>query len=251
MTGSVQSVERAAAVLTLLASAPRPLELADIAAGVDLPKTTVHGLLGTLRSLGWVEQDQPAAPYRIAPRLTGLARAVDAADLRSAATPWMDRLAAETGLEVLLVRREGLPARVVQHVYRPDNSPQRLRVGDELPLHATAGGKVLLAHARDERHDPGLWLEHFTRSTITDWGELAAELEEGRGHGHAVESGEYYPDAHAIAVPVRDPLGDTMAALAVQGERWEVLERGRATRAPLASLVRAAAAVSRAWSERP
>ena len=41
---------------------------------------------------------------------------------------------------------QGASAVVVQHVYRPDNSPQQLRVGEEMPLHATASGKVLLAH---------------------------------------------------------------------------------------------------------
>lgn len=251
MSGNVQAVERAAAVLTLLASSGRPLDLADIAAAVGLPKTTVHGLLSTLRSVGWVEQQRPSAPYRIARELTGLARTVDAADLRSAATPWLDQLAAETGLEVLLTWREGPQARVIQHVYRPDNSPQRLRIGEGLPLHATAAGKVLLARGRDERRDPGPRLERFTRSTVVDHPELERELLDTRSQGYATESGEYYPDAHAIAVPVRDPLGDPIAALAVLGERSEVLTHGRAARAPLASLVRVSASISRALADQP
>ena len=148
MPGNVQAVERAAAVLSLVASASRPLGLADIAAAVDLPKSTVHGLLTTLRSIGWIEQDRPSGTYRVARTLAGLAQPLDSADLRSAATPWMDALAAQTGLEVHLTWLEGARATVVQHVYRPDNSPQQLRVGEWLPLHATASGKVLLAHAR-------------------------------------------------------------------------------------------------------
>jgi DNA-binding IclR family transcriptional regulator len=238
-------VERAAAVLTVVAAAGRPLGLVDIAEAVGLPKTTVHGLLTTLRSVGWVEQDRPTGAYRAARSLSGLARGLDVADLRSAATPWMDTLAAQTGLEVHLARLEGNVAVVVQHVYRPDNSPQRLRVGEELPLHATASGKVLLATV-----DPGLLAgtarpERFTRHTLVEQDEIDGELERARTEGYAVEVGEYYPDVSAVAVPVRDSLGDTVAALAVLGPRHE-LPSGNGRPEVATALVRAAGSVSRA-----
>ena len=63
---------------------------------------------------------------------------------------WADSLAGSAGQEVLL----GMPAgpaapgvELVHHVFRPDGSPQRLRTGELLPLHATAVGKCLLAFA--------------------------------------------------------------------------------------------------------
>lgn len=222
MPGNVQALERAAAVLTLIASASRPLGLADIAAAVELPKSTVHGLLTTLRSVGWVEQDRQGGAYRVARSLSGLAQVVDVADLRSAATPWMDALAARTGLEVHLTRLEGVGAVVVQHVYRPDNSPQQLRAGEEMPLHSTASGKVLLAHAPPGVLDRGLQPERFTRHTLVDGTEILAELDRVRREGYALEVGEYYPDVAAVAVPVRDSLGDPVAALAVAGSRSDI-----------------------------
>lgn len=247
MPGNVRAVERAAAIMTLLASAGRPMDLVEIADGVGLPKATAHGLLATLRSVGWVEQERPSAGYRVAPRMSGLAEVVDAADLRSVATPWMDRLAAVTGLEVHLSWRQDGHAVIVQHVYRPDNSPQRLRIDEQLPLHATAPGKVLLAHPRDAA-GAGLTdrLEGFTRFTLTDHADLQAELAQVRTEGHALEAGEYYPDVHSVAVPVVDQLGEPVAALAVAGPRDEVLERSRAARTVLGALVRAAGSVSRA-----
>lgn len=246
MPGTVQAVERAAAVLRLVASSERPLGLADIAAAVGLPKTTVHGLLTTLRSVGWVEQDRPTGPYRVARALSGLAHPLEAADLRSAATPWMDVLAARTGLEVHLTRREEAAAVVVQHVYRPDNSPQQLRVGERLPLHATASGKVLLAHegpvAVPDR------LERFTRHTLVDDDEVREELDRVRDEGYAVEVGEYYPDVSSVAVAVRDVLGDVVAALAVLGPRDE-LPHGNGRPPVVTPLVRAAGSVARAlWA---
>jgi DNA-binding IclR family transcriptional regulator len=245
MPGNVQSVERAAALLTLVASATRPLGLADIAAAVDLPKSTVHGLLATLRSIGWVEQDRPAGSYRVARSLAGLARSLDAADLRSVATPWMDALAGQTGLEVHLVWLEGVSAVVVQHVYRPDNTAQQLRVGEEMPLHATAGGKVLLAHHEGGLLDRELRPERFTRFTLVEEDEIEAELERARNDGYALEVGEYYPDASAVAVPVRDSFGDAVAALTVLGPRTE-LPSGNDRPHLVTPLIRAAGAISRA-----
>jgi DNA-binding IclR family transcriptional regulator len=245
MPGNVQSVERAAALLTLVASASRPLGLADIAAAVDLPKSTVHGLLATLRSIGWVEQDRPPGSYRVARALAGIARALDAADLRSVATPWMDALAGQTGLEVHLVWLEGVNAVVVQHVYRPDNTAQHLRVGEEMPLHATASGKVLLAHQERGLLDRELRPERFTRFTLVEEDEIEAELERARSDGYALEVGEYYPDASAVAVPVRDSFGDTVAALAVLGPRTE-LPSGNDRPHLVTPLIRAAGAISRA-----
>lgn len=245
MPGTVQAVERAAAVLSVIAASGRPLGLADIAAAVDLPKTTVHGLLTTLRSVGWVEQDRPSGPYRVARSMSGLARTLDVADLRSAATPWMDALAAQTGLEVHLTRREHDAAVVVQHVYRPDNTPQQLRVGELLPLHATASGKVLLAHGGPDAVAPVVRPERFTRWTLVEEDEVAEELDRVRVDGYALEVGEYYPDVSSVAVPVRDALGDAVAALSVLGPRDE-LPSGNGRPEQLTPLIRAAGSVSRA-----
>ena len=52
MPGSVQSVERAAAILRLLAEENEPLGLAQIASALGLAKSTVHGILRTLEAQG-------------------------------------------------------------------------------------------------------------------------------------------------------------------------------------------------------
>lgn len=249
MPGTVQAVERAAAILTLLAAAEEPVKLVDIAAATGLPKTTAHGLLATLLSIGWVDQEGASPGYRVVGALAGLAPAIDTADLRSAATPWMDRLASETGLEVHLTRYQRDVAFVVQHVYRPDNSPQWLRVGEGLPLHATASGKVLLAH---HRAGPARGrLEQFTRFTLVDREDLDAELARVRADRHATERGEFYPDVHSVAVPVRDANNHPVAALAVLGRRDEVLRRSAPAAEPRRALDRAAGFIARALANAP
>lgn len=251
MPGQIQSVERAAAIMTLLAGADGTLSLAEIAAAIGLPKTTTHGIVATLRSVGWIDQAGPSAGYRAAGRLAGLAQSIDAADLRSVATPWMDRLASETGLAVHLVRHEGGRGAVVQHVYRPDNTPQRLIVGETLPLHATASGKILSAFAWPAPDTTRHPLEQFTRFTLTHQPDLDAELAQVITDGHAAESGEFYPEVHSLAAPVRDAMGRTVAAVAVLGRREDFASRDRRPREPLTSLLRAAGFVSRAVASLP
>ena len=60
--GSIQSIERAVAVLRLLASTDRPLGLAELAAALDLPRPTVHGIVRTLRDVEFVVQEAAVAP---------------------------------------------------------------------------------------------------------------------------------------------------------------------------------------------
>ena len=57
MPGSIQSIERAAAVLQLLARGHGPLGVGEIAASLSLPKGTTHGILSTLRAVGFIDQD--------------------------------------------------------------------------------------------------------------------------------------------------------------------------------------------------
>ncbi len=164
MPGSVQSIERAAAVLRLLAVAPNGLGVADVGNALGLAKTTVHGILRTLQQVGFVEQDRSGAHYHLSDAFGRLGESyLDPNELRSRAINWADSLAARSG-EVVRVGRlvEGKVV-VVHHVFRPDDSDQDLDVGTTLPPHATALGKAVLAFdasgaARPKRargvHDP-------------------------------------------------------------------------------------------------
>src|SRR6185295_4695203 len=102
MPGSIQSIERAAAVLRLLGGAGRPLALAEVAAPLDLPRPTVHGILRTLRDVGFVDQDRDTGRYTLGAGLRRLHGGWDRYELRARAMNWADSLAGSTGQEVLL-----------------------------------------------------------------------------------------------------------------------------------------------------
>jgi DNA-binding IclR family transcriptional regulator len=247
--GSIQSIERAAAILRLLASTDRPLGLAELAAALDLPRPTVHGIVRTLRDVEFVVQEDGGSRYRLAGSLRGLGGGgLDPHDLRAGAMNWADALAGGTGLAVQVGALAGHSVRLVHHVFRPDGSPQRLRIGEEVPLHATALGKCLLAFApvaappvRD------LDLARWTGRTSITVAALEAQLAAARQRGWATELGEYESGVGAAAAPLRASGGTVVGALGVLGPVEELFGVGGELRRPIAeALVADARAISAA-----
>src|SRR4051794_6697999 len=164
MPGTVQSIERAAAILRMLAGGTGRLGLGEIARSLDLAKGTTHGILRTLQHVGFVEQDRVSGRYQLGAALLHLGTSyLDINELRSRSINWADPLAARSGEAVRI--GTVLEGRVlgVHHVFRPDDTFQTLDIGALLPLHASALGKVLLAY---RAAGPVAPLESFTRRTV-------------------------------------------------------------------------------------
>lgn len=144
---TIQSVERAAGILRLLASGPRELGVAELARAMGLPKGTLHGILRTLVHVGFVEQDAATGRYRLGGTLLHLGSSyLDVNVLRTRSLNWTDALAGRSRESVWIGTAHEGGVLVVHHVFRPDDSMQVLQVGTLLPAHATALGKVLLAY---------------------------------------------------------------------------------------------------------
>ncbi|MCZ2806872.1 IclR family transcriptional regulator [Modestobacter sp. VKM Ac-2983] len=224
MPGTVQSIERAAAILRVVAGSGGRLGVTDIAAAVGLAKTTAHSLLRTLLSVGFVEQDPATGRYALGTGLLRLGTPLDVNELRARSSNWADALAARSGHVVRLAILTGTEVVVVHHVFRPDDSAQVLEVGTTLPARSTALGKVLLAYAPAP----------------------PAELAEVRTQGWAAERGEQEPSTGSIAAPVRAAGGLVTAALGVSGPLTSLFDgRGVPRSLLLAMVVDAAHAVSR------
>jgi DNA-binding IclR family transcriptional regulator len=221
--GTIQSIERAAAVLRLLGIADRALGVHELAAALDLPRPTTHGIVRTLYGVGLVDQEPESARYLLGAGLLRLHRGIDRHDLRAAAMNWADALAGSTGLAVVLAVSDGHTVRLVHHVFRPDGSAQEVRTGLALPLHATAVGKCLLAFAPTATPPPGeLELAHWTGSTCTDVAALDEHLTVARQRGWTTSVGEYESGTGAAAAPVRSGGGLVVGALGILGPAEEL-----------------------------
>src|SRR2546421_2102593 len=137
MPGNIQSIERAATILRLLSGRNRLLGVVDIAGEMALPKGTVHGLLRTLTSVGFVEQDADSGKYRLGAALLHMGSSyLDGNELRARALNWSDSLATRTGEAVRLGTLHEQRGLIVHHGFRPDNTVQALDVGTLLPAPA-------------------------------------------------------------------------------------------------------------------
>jgi DNA-binding IclR family transcriptional regulator len=241
MPGSVQSVERAAGILRLLA-AHDGQQLGALSGALGLSKSTVHGLLRTLIEVGFVEQNPANGDYRLADGnvLTTGPKSMDINEMRARATNWVDALAARTGLSARLVvlpepfRSDTIVGTTAHHVFSASHAAQRLEIGAPVNPAATAEGKVLLAFspaggAALDRLRP----EPATARTLTRKELLRKEIDAVRARGHAIDNGESTVDGAGVAVPVRSHGGVVVAALGVRGTGRQVLAGGVAARADL------------------
>lgn len=221
--GGVQSVDRAISVLELLARRGEA-GVSEVAAEIDVHKSTAFRLLGALEGRGLVEQAGERGKYRLGFGLIPLAGAVtDRLDLTRQARPVIGRLAEELGETInVAVLSEGWAVNVAE-ARGPSTVGTHDWIGRLTPLHATSSGKVLLAHAdRDPPPDP----ERFTIHTLSG-PDLPAALEQVRARGWGATVEEYEIGLNALAVPVHDRTGAVIAALSVSGPAYRLDEQRR------------------------
>ncbi len=239
MASRVQSVERAAAILQVLAVEDAPTGLGELAAALGLAKATTHGLVQTLRDVGFVDQDAESGGYLIGAGLLELgSRSVDLNELRSQALNWTDALAARSRQAAHVAVYTSGEVLIAHHVFRPDSSVQQVQTGTTHPLHATALGKVLLAY--DPRAVRALGagpLESFTYRTVTDRSRLLRDLADVRDLGWAAAVEEHHPEQAGIAAPVRDRTGQVIAAVGIKGPVDALCDARHRPRTALATLV--------------
>jgi DNA-binding IclR family transcriptional regulator len=219
MPGPIQSLERAAAILRLLAGGERRLGLSDVSSSLGLAKGTTHGILRTLQQEGFVEQDPVSGKYQLGAELLRLGNSyLDVHELRARALVWTDDLARSSGEAAYLGVLHQHGVLIVHHVFRPDDSRQVLEVGAMQPLHSTALGKVLSAFdpvAHNEVTE-GVRAE-LTARTVTDAADFESVLDLTRARGWAADLEETWDGVASVAAPVYDRRRMPVGAVGVTG----------------------------------
>jgi DNA-binding IclR family transcriptional regulator len=213
----IQAIDRAAKILAALQGS-RHLGISELGAMLDLPPSTVHGIVKSLLEHGLVTKEPHGQRYMLGPTLLQLSNVyLDTLDVRARAMRWTGDLAERTGLAVRMGVEFFSEVIVIHHEQRPDGTRQMPETGLTIPAHASALGKVLLAY------QPGFkqallakgTLRSLTGETITDTDELEKALAEVVATGYAVEDEEAVLGESSIAVPVADRDGEAVAAIAV------------------------------------
>ena len=208
-------------------------ELGD-ALGVD--RSTGWRLARSLERVGWLRHDPVSGRYRLGIPLFELGtRVLDTIDFRDEARAVMTDLVASTGESVDLAVRDGDSVVFIDKLDGTNEVRAFTRSGQRARLHAAAAGKVFLA-AMPEAELAGYLagpLPAYTPATVTDAERVRTIVAETRERGWAINRGELFPEAGALAVPVYDARGITAAALGLNvplsrltDERIEALVAG-------------------------
>lgn len=198
--------------------------LAEVTAGTDLAKSTVHAHLTTLTNLGFIVRE--GNEYRLGLRFLELGEEVrnHRSEFRliqehvEALAERLDERAQfiveENGEGVYIYRETG------SHAVQTDSG-----IGRRIHLHSTASGKAILANLPEKRVHEIIdrhGLTAVTDQTITDEEELFAELASIRERGFSFNREENLAGLNAVGVPVRDASGDVLGALSVSGPSHRV-----------------------------
>ena len=212
----IQAIDRAARVLSSLQGA-RHLGITELAGILDLPPSTVHGIVKSLQQHGLVAKEPGGQRYMLGPALLKLSNVyLDTLDVRARAMRWTRELARRTGLSTRLGAELFDEVIIIHHNRRPDGSQQMLETGITIPVHASALGKVLLAYhlsAADELLAKEL--RSLTGDTITDAAVLRLQLAQVVERALAVEVDEAVLGESSVAAPVADRSGAVIAAVSV------------------------------------
>ncbi|GAB2967716.1 MAG TPA: IclR family transcriptional regulator [Actinotalea caeni] len=242
-TGSVQSVERAAELLELLADAGGEAALSELAATTGLPLPTIHRLMRTLLALGYVRQ-LPSRRYALGPRLIRLGESAGR-QLGNAARPYLAQIAAELGESANLAMIDRDMAVYVAQASSGQSMRMFTEVGRRVYTHCTGVGKAVLAQLDDgtvREIVRRVGMPAMTEHSITDVETLLAELATIRERGYAIDEGEQEIGVRCYAVPV--PEAPTPTALSVSGPDSRVTDAFGERAVPL--LQRRAAEISAA-----
>ncbi len=220
---SVQSVERAAALLRAVAAASGPDSTATaLAERVGLNRTTTWRILSTLEEQRLVSLDRRNGTYSLGFGLIDLAGQAGGASMVQTAHAVLARIAGKTGeTAALAVMRDGALTYVAEAVAGAIVSVTWQ--GRPVSLHATSTGKVLLAFSgREEVRELlnlplGGRLQRFTSSTITSRAALADELARTRERGYSECRGEFDESAWGVSAPVLDAVGRPVAVISIWG----------------------------------
>jgi len=224
-TYKVQALDRAFAVLDLLAESDTPLGLAQVASSLQLHKSTAHRFLMVLERHRMVERTT-AGKFRLGLRLFDFGnRAIEQYDLRDRAQPHLRRLVTETEETAHLCILEGAHVIYIDKI-EPSRSVRMItRVGASNPVHCTSVGKAILAFLPEERVTEILRrvrFERFTHRTLTTAEAFRTEIEKTRRRGYAVDDEELEDGLRCIAVPVLDAQRLPVAAVSVSGPSFRV-----------------------------
>jgi IclR family pca regulon transcriptional regulator len=239
----VQSLARGLAVIEAFGRGRQALTLSDVARRANVSRAAARRLLHTLVTLGYAAFD--GKHFELRPRVLGLGFAyMSSMGVWDVAQPFLEDLVRETRESCSVAVLDGTE---IVHVIRLPAAKRLMsiavKVGDRLPAHASAMGRVQLAALSPEELDHYFEVAEIaavTEKTVTDARKLRAILAEVKRQGYSEVDGELEIGLRALAVPVADRAGRVVASIALSTLGTNKAPKGRGN--PLLAPLQACAA---------
>lgn len=220
MSNSSRALNNGLLLIELLAKESEPLTISECSRRLGLPKTSVLRLLSTLEESRYVYRDDRLR-YHLGTKLLELQTSDGAwSRLRSAATPTMRDLVAQSGEACHLAVIAHGYAVYVDKVDSPKPISLASRIGSRASLHASAVGKSLLASLNPADVDKLIsesGLPQLTDKTITSPVDLRDHLRLVLAQGYSIDDEEEDEGVRCVGAPLFDHNGITVAALSLAG----------------------------------
>jgi DNA-binding IclR family transcriptional regulator len=219
----VPNLERALAILELLAKHPDGLSMVEISGILAFPNNSVYRITSTLVNHGYLNRDEHSKRFNLSRKLLALGFAsLSEQNIVEMSIDIMRELRDATRETVLLATLLSESMVVLEQV--PGSHPFKFMVdaGSRLHLHTSAPGKALLAFLPESERESilkGLKLPGFNPRTITKKTQFRDELERVRQQGYALDFGEQLEGVHCVGAPVLNERGYPIAAIWITGPR--------------------------------
>ena len=212
----IHSIENVFSLLEVLADNGIELGIAELCKKIFLPKGTVHRLLGTLKNLGYIEQNPQNRKYYLTAKIFKLGTAVTDKIGLVQIIPYMKKLSQQFNETTNLAIMDRDEIIYLYSVSSDNTLKLDLRIGSNQPAYCAAVGKVLLAFLSEKELDGYLQrvkLKSYTPYTITSKEYLKRDLKLIREKGCSFANEEYMVGVSCVAVPIKDQQGKVCAGL--------------------------------------
>lgn len=207
----IQSAERIFNILEYVAN-NGPVGVVEIGIALELHKSTVHRMLLSLISMGYVEQNDKSGKYQLTFKIVQLSSMfLSNIDIYTIAHPYMEKLAKECQETVHLVECTGSDVVYIDKVEPAGPRDSSIRMASHIgllrPMYCSAVGKAILAElAKEELYS--IWNisnpEKKTEYTITSLDKMEEELNMIRAKGYALDNEENEIGVRCIAGAILD-----------------------------------------------
>jgi IclR family KDG regulon transcriptional repressor len=221
----VPAIEKCFAILQLLAKSRQALGISEIAKQLKLNKSTVFGIIYTLKYLEVLEQHQDGK-FHFGNLLYLLGNANgQKSELIQTVHPYLEKINRKTKLSAFLGIRSENQAVILDKVDTAHDIKISSEIGMRLPLLAGAGGKALLCQLTNQKLDQILRanpLKKFTARTCANKKKFRKEVIDARTTGIAFDDEEYIEGVVALAAPLKPNRPDLQAAIWVVGLKQQI-----------------------------